>query len=72
MCSWVFRAHTLSERLRTLVQLGLLRPRLYQERPPRQGYHATAKALAMFPQTLMIWQWETPVGRARHRAACAA
>jgi DNA-binding HxlR family transcriptional regulator len=49
---------TLSERLRALVQLGLLRPRAYQARPPRQGYHGTAKAMAMFPQVLMIWQWE--------------
>lgn len=54
--------HTLSERLRTLVQLGLLRPRQYQERPARHGYHATSKALAMFPQTLMIWQWEQQWG----------
>jgi len=50
--------HTLSERLRTLVQLGLLRPRIYQQRPQRQAYHGTAKAMAMFPQVLMIWQWE--------------
>lgn len=50
--------HTLSERLRSLVQLGLLRPRTYQARPERQGYHGTAKAMAMFPQALMIWQWE--------------
>lgn len=50
--------HTLAERLRSLVQLGLLRPRLYQQRPPRHAYHGTAKAMAMFPQVLMIWQWE--------------
>ena len=54
--------HTLSERLRSLVQLGLLRPRMYQARPPRQGYHGTVKALAMFPQVLMIWQWERQWG----------
>lgn len=50
--------HTLSERLRSLVQIGLLRPRVYQQRPRRQAYHGTAKAMAMFPQALMIWQWE--------------
>jgi DNA-binding HxlR family transcriptional regulator len=49
---------TLSERLRALVQLGLLRPRVYQQRPLRRAYHGTAKAMAMFPQALMIWQWE--------------
>ena len=54
--------HTLSERLRALVQQGLLRPRQYQERPARHAYHGTAKAMAMFPQVLMIWQWERQWG----------
>ena len=54
--------HTLSQRLRALVQRGLLRPRQYQERPARYAYHGTAKAMAMFPQVLMIWQWELQWG----------
>jgi DNA-binding HxlR family transcriptional regulator len=50
--------HTLAERLKSLMALGLLKPRRYQDRPPRQAYHATAKAMALYPQTLMIWAWE--------------
>ena len=50
--------HTLSQRLRALVRIDLLRPRPYQEKPVRHAYHATAKSMAMFPQVLMMWAWE--------------
>lgn len=49
---------TLSQRLRTLTELGLLKPRPYQQRPLRHAYHATSKALALYPQVLMMWAWE--------------
>ncbi len=50
--------HTLAERLKTLVGLDLLRPRLYQERPARHAYHLTRKGMALYDQVLMIWDWE--------------
>lgn len=50
--------NTLAQRLRSLSALGLLRPRLYQDHPPRRAYHGTAKSMAMFPQVLMMWTWE--------------
>ena len=50
--------HTLAQRLRKLIDLGLLRPRPYQLKPLRHAYHASAKAMAMYPQVLMMWAWE--------------
>ena len=55
--------HTLAERLRNLSALGLLEPRPYQQRPLRHSYHPSAKALAMYPQVLMIWAWERRWGQ---------
>jgi DNA-binding HxlR family transcriptional regulator len=49
---------TLTERLRTLVALGLMRQRVYQERPKRQGYHLTQAGLRLYDPILMIWLWE--------------
>ncbi len=49
---------TLSERLRKLVDLGLLRQRLYQQRPMRHGYHLTRAGLQLYDHVLMIWAWE--------------
>ncbi len=54
--------HTLSERLRALVQMDMLRPRLYQERPERYAYHLTHKGMAIYEATLMIWEWEQRFG----------
>ncbi|MCJ0764793.1 winged helix-turn-helix transcriptional regulator [Variovorax terrae] len=50
--------HTLAERLKALTELGLLRQRPYQQRPLRQGYHLTAKGLALYNHVLMMWTWE--------------
>lgn len=50
--------HTLAERLKRLMELGMLRQRPYQERPVRQGYHLTAKGLQLYPHVLMMWVWE--------------
>ena len=49
---------TLTQRLKTLVTLGLLRQRPYQERPQRLGYHLTQQGLALYDHVLMIWAWE--------------
>lgn len=49
---------TLSNRLRALVQIGVLKPRLYQERPPRHEYHLTRKGTGLYDATLMVWLWE--------------
>ena len=49
---------TLSGRLRKLVEMGLLRQRVYQERPRRFAYHLTSAGLKLYDQVLMIWMWE--------------
>lgn len=55
--------HTLADRLRALVQMDVLRPRLYQERPERYAYHLTAKGMALYDPVLMIWEWERRFGQ---------
>ncbi|MEY4654189.1 MAG: hypothetical protein RI884_2770 [Pseudomonadota bacterium] len=57
---------TLSDRLKTLVQLGVLQPRRYQERPERHAYHLTYKGIAMYDAVLMIWDWEHRWGDRKH------
>ncbi|MEN9773128.1 MAG: hypothetical protein RL322_198 [Pseudomonadota bacterium] len=67
---------TLTERLRMLVDLGLLRQELYQERPPRSAYRLTRAGLALYPRALLAWSWDVRWGspspnmprRLRHRA----
>ena len=49
---------TLSGRLRKLVEMGLLRQRVYQQRPQRFAYHLTSAGLKLYDQVLMIWMWE--------------
>ena len=49
---------TLANRLGRLVELGLLRPRVYQERPRRHAYHLTQAGLKLYDHVLMIWAWE--------------
>lgn len=49
---------TLTQRLKALVALGLLRQRPYQEKPQRLGYHLTQTGLALYSHVLMIWAWE--------------
>ena len=50
--------HTLSQRLGTMVELGLFERRAYQERPVRMAYHLTAKGLTLYSHVLMMWAWE--------------
>lgn len=54
--------HTLADRLKALVHMDVLRPRLYQERPERYAYHLTRKGLALYDAALMIWDWEHRYG----------
>ena len=54
--------HTLAERLKSLVQMDVLRPRLYQERPERYAYHLTSKGMALYDPVLMVWDWEQKYG----------
>lgn len=49
---------TLTDRLKTLIELGILRRRPYQEWPVRHAYHLTAKGLALYDHVLMMWVWE--------------
>lgn len=56
---------TLSDRLKMLVHLDILRPRLYQERPERYAYHLTRKGMALYGMVLMIWEWELQFGNHR-------
>ncbi len=50
--------HTLTQRLKSLMSLGLLEQRPYQTRPLRQAYHLTDKGLALYNHVLMMWAWE--------------
>jgi DNA-binding HxlR family transcriptional regulator len=50
--------HTLTERLKALVALGLLEQRAYQQRPARMGYHLTEKGMSLYNHVLMMWVWE--------------
>lgn len=49
---------TLAHRLKTLMLLGLLRQRAYQQRPRRFAYHLTQAGLKLYDHVLMIWLWE--------------
>jgi DNA-binding HxlR family transcriptional regulator len=58
--------NTLSRRLETLVEHGLLARRTYSERPPREEYELTDKGLDFMPVLLALtaWgnRWLTPEG----------
>ena len=56
---------TLTDRLRKLVALDLLRQRAYQQRPPRFAYHLTQAGLKLYDHVLMIWMWEKRWGSRR-------
>jgi DNA-binding HxlR family transcriptional regulator len=47
----------LAERLKMLVQMGVLTRREYQSTPPRSQYELTEKGKSLYPQTLAIRQW---------------
>ncbi len=66
--------NTLSERLRDLVDAGLLTRTAYNEIPPRVDYQATEKALALAPafESLQAWAAEHDLKRAPAPKALAA
>jgi DNA-binding HxlR family transcriptional regulator len=47
----------LADRLRTLVEHGILERRAYQEHPPRYEYRLTAKGLDLYPVLVSLMQW---------------
>ncbi len=47
----------LADRLRTLVDHGILERRRYQERPERHEYRLTAKGLDLYPILVSLMQW---------------
>jgi DNA-binding HxlR family transcriptional regulator len=50
--------HTLTGRLKALIDIGLLQQRPYQQRPLRHAYHLTDKGLTLYSHVLMMWVWE--------------
>lgn len=48
----------IAERLKKLVASDVLKRVLYCEKPPRYEYRLTAKGLALFPVTMMLFKWE--------------
>src|SRR5436305_14388211 len=49
--------NTLSERLKALVEAGLLSRTAYNEIPPRVDYEATPKAHDLKPVFEALWAW---------------
>ncbi len=60
--------NTLSERLRELVDAGLLTRTAYNEIPPRVDYAATEKALALAPVFVSLTEWATGHDLRPHQA----
>jgi DNA-binding HxlR family transcriptional regulator len=48
---------TLANRLRTLVEAGILEKRRYSERPPRDEYVLTDAGRDLYPVILSLMQW---------------
>ena len=53
---------TLSDRLKALVAMQMLRQVPYGTRPVRHEYRLAPKGLAMYDAVLMIWDWESRFG----------
>ena len=49
--------NVLSDRLNRLVETGILRKELYQERPPRYEYRLTRKGVELWPATMALMKW---------------
>ncbi len=49
--------NVLTERLRTLVDQGVLERRQYSERPPRYEYRLTEKGIALHPVIVSMMAW---------------
>lgn len=67
-----FRKHTgasrstLSNRLESLVEQGVLFRQAYQQAPVRNEYRLTEKGFALYPWALLVWQWEAHWGGVDH------
>ncbi len=53
---------TLTQRLRALVDEGILHRHPYQTRPTRYEYRLTRMGLDLYPTALMYWRWEQQYG----------
>ena len=49
--------NVLAERLKTLVEEGVLEKRPYQEHPPRFEYRLTEKGMALYPVIITMMKW---------------
>lgn len=49
---------TLTSRLKSLVEKGILYKEPYQESPTRYEYRLAKKGLDLYPMVLMIWSWD--------------
>lgn len=47
----------LSDRLRTLIEHGIIERRLYQERPERFEYRLTEKGIDLYPVIIALMRW---------------
>lgn len=54
---------TLTSRLRSLVENGILQRKLYQESPARYEYRLTAKGRDLYDYVMSVWEWETQWSR---------
>jgi DNA-binding HxlR family transcriptional regulator len=50
---------TLTDRLRSMTEEGILYRNPYQSAPRRYEYRLTGKGLDLYPAAAMAWQWET-------------
>lgn len=50
-------SNILADRLRRLVEVGLVEKRLYQEHPPRYEYHLTESGEGLIPVIKAMAQW---------------
>ena len=57
--------HTLTVRLKALIDLGLLQQRPYQQHPLRHAYRLTDKGIVLYSHVLMMWVWERRWGARR-------
>ena len=49
--------HVLADRLKTLVEAGVLHKEAYQQRPLREEYRLTAKGLDLYPVIVSLVDW---------------
>lgn len=49
--------NVLSDRLRTLVENGILKKQLYQEKPERYEYHLTESGRELLPVLVLLMNW---------------